>query len=150
MPANYVFLPIEGNFKEDINLPNAVDRYCIFILGNHRIQTSFCEPRRHRPHWNDIVNIETPIGEEPEFCYVEVREKSPGGPDELVGFAEIPLKDIQKQGRITKWFDVKHKNELAGQILVEIDMTYTEHDPHLSLHLGTKVHGDEMIVGNDL
>jgi len=142
MPGNYVFVPIEGNFKEDISLATAADRYCVFSLGDQMAQTSFCEQGKKRPHWNDIINFETK--DDNDVCYVEVRERLPGKLDEKVGVAEINLKEAEKNGKVTKWFNVKNCDEIAGQILVEIDTTYTEHDPHLSLHLGTKVHGDEL------
>lgn len=141
MPGNIVFIPKEGNFKEDILQYAACDRYCIFSLGDQKTHTLMCEPGKKRSHWHDIIDLVKKSDE--DVCFVEVRERTPERSDESMGVAEIDLKEIKENDRVSKWFNVMRNDEVTGQLLIEVDTTYTEHDPHMSLHLGTLVHGDE-------
>jgi len=116
MPGTIIFKPIEANITtKDKDLSGKMDPYCLFHVGNQKIKGQVCKSGGNHPVWNDEVCID--VKNEP-ICTIDIKDKDMLI-DQKLGTFEVDLGEIECQGRLRKWYPFFHKNEPAGEILLE-------------------------------
>ena len=124
MPGTYIFRPIEANLKGKSNIfGQNYAPYCKIKMGSHKVMTQACIDGGNNPQWNESLVIKA---DTESSAIVELKDKYQYTSNKRLGEIELSLNDIQSQGKILQWFDIKNKDKIEGQIHLEV--TYSADD----------------------
>jgi len=126
MPGTIILKPLEAKIAFESNS----DSYCVATIGKSIAKSSMSRNSGNFPCWDDAMIVRT--GDEP-ICLLEVKDKDVQA-GEIIGAAEIDLKEVTERGKMTKWYELYNKNQAAGQILVEIAYSAGEYPPDSVLY----------------
>jgi len=117
MPGTIVIKPLKANFENDLKLELAegVKPYCVATMGDKTITGPTCQKAGKHPFWKGTFHF--PIHDE-KFCFIEIKNNQIAT-HEVIGVSEIDIKEVNKEGKLTKWYDVYFKKRRAGKILIE-------------------------------
>jgi len=116
MPGTITFRPIEANLTHNTDFIKKMNPYCVFIVGEKRINGQICKHGGKHPQWNDTINV--PYNNEPKIM-VELMDKDRITKDDHIGTFMIDVPELQTQGQSSKWYPLFYKNKPAGEILLE-------------------------------
>ena len=108
---------IEANLNHEHSKLISMDPYCQITIGNEKYSGEICKEGGNHPYWFDNITLQT-SGE--TKCLLEVKEKHTILPDFVIGSCEIDLMEIEAQGKIAKWFTIRHNENVTGEVLLEI------------------------------
>jgi len=143
MPGTIVFKPIEANLQDQAS---PVNPYCIFTMGNQRLQSKSSEKGGDHPYWDDSIIMKTHDNQ--PRCFVEVKGKQEAPSSDNIGSFEVDLSEVEMEGRLKKWYPFFEKDKMVGEILMEA--TYTpdklseESSIHQKAHQGSLPHGIDL------
>jgi len=121
VPGNgtIVFRPIEGKFAKDKDIVGKMDIYCKFKIGWHSGKSSISKNEGAYPTWGDVISVDRKHNE--EFAKLKVKDKDRMSLNDKIGEAKIPLNEIAAKGRVQQWFSVYKKDQLTGEILLDVE-----------------------------
>ena len=112
MPGTFVFKPIEANLQSDKH-----DPYCKFIMGDNKVKSQVSKEGGSRPHWNDALVL---TRDNEDFCEIQIKNKD-GMFGKDIGAIKVLLTEVEKEGKVSKWYDIMSKDKVTGQLLLEVD-----------------------------
>ena len=118
-----VIKPIQASL---ISEKDNIDPYCKFYLGQRQGKTEPCKNGGKYPHWKKTVGLKTK-GE--PICELKIKSKKFGHKGKTLGTCTIDLNEINTERSVMRWFDLYHKKEPAGKILLEISFEKTPNSP---------------------
>ena len=117
MPGTFVFKPIEANLKDENQLFTKLDPYCKFILGDNKVKSQISKQGGAHPHWNDALVL---TRDKEDCCEIQIKNKG-GMLGKDVGAIKVSLAEVEKEGKVSKWYDIMSKDKVTGQLLLEVD-----------------------------
>jgi len=117
MPGTIVIKPLKADFENDlkIELAEGVKPYCVATMGDKTIKGPTCQKSGKHPFWKGTFHF--PVHDE-KYCFIEIKNNQIAS-HEVIGVSEIDIKEVNKEGKLTKWYDVYFKKKRAGKILIE-------------------------------
>jgi len=122
--GNIIFRPLEAKFNADNNYILKMNPYCKLKLGWHTAKTAVAIREGTSPHWNDAIVLKRKHGE--EFAKLKIKDRDTLSRDDNLGTTKIPLDEVIRMGKTSKWFNLYKDNKITGEVL--ITMEYTEQD----------------------
>lgn len=116
MPGTLIFKPVKANLTRNDDSFMKMTPYCTVMLGDQEINGKTANSGGKCPHWDDSIVVKKNF--EP-YCILKIKGKEWFKTDSTVGHVEIDLREIEEQGRVTKWYKVSHDSQPAGEILIE-------------------------------
>ena len=123
MPGTIKIRPVSAHLSENFEGADRLDPYCKFSVGSCIGRTSVVKHSGKNPGWNETITLEKK--DKDTNCYIELKDKGRFLFDGRVGEAKIDLRPVLMRGKMTQWFNLTHRKELAAEILLEI--TYEPH-----------------------
>ena len=117
--ATFVFRPLEGKFLRDKDPAGKMDAYCKFKIGWHSGKSSVAKNEGANPTWSDVISVDRKHSE--QFAKLKIKDKDRTTLNDKIGEVKIPLTEVANQGRVKQWFNVYKKDQLAGEILLDIE-----------------------------
>jgi len=87
-------------------------------MGDKTITGPTCKKGGKYPFWKGTFQF--PVHDE-KYCFIEIKNNQIAA-HEVIGVSEIDIKEVNKEGKMTKWYDVYFKKKHAGKILIETSM----------------------------
>jgi len=117
MPGTIIFRPLEANIvSKDKDLIGKMDPYLSFHLGGlSKVKSQVATSGGQHPIWNDTVTVEVT---NQTSLTVDLKDKDMLI-DDKIGSFEVDLREVEAQGQVRKWYPIFHKNEPAGELLME-------------------------------
>jgi len=115
MPGALTIKLIEANITHE-TFQSTRCPYCILKVGDQKVTSEVSVTGGNHPHWDDNLTVQT-RGE--DKCELELKDKHFFLPDFSIGSVEIDLKELEQTKNQTKWLKIKHKDNEAGEILIE-------------------------------
>jgi len=116
--GTFVFKPLEGKFLKDKDPIGRMDPYVKIKIGWHSGKSSVARSEGTHPTWNDVIPLEKKHHE--EFAKLKIKDKDRLTLNDKIGVAKIPLAEIAAKGHVQQWFPVYKKDEITGEILLDI------------------------------
>jgi len=115
MPGNIVLRPLEANLTR--NMPNIekIHPYYVVALGRTKIRSQPAKKGGKTPEWEESVSVPSA---EATSCRLKLKAKRTLLPDKTIGVCNIDLNELNED-KISRWYDVVHKNKPIGRILIE-------------------------------
>ena len=117
MPGTIVFKPIEAKFAHEGPKITHIQPVCVFTMGNQKLQTG--QSRKEagvHAKWDDTITLNST---QDSSCLVELKDKDSMIPNDRIGSFSVNLKDLESQGKISKWFTLQQNGEPVGEMLLE-------------------------------
>jgi len=116
MPGTIVFKPIEANFSHEGHRITHIQPVCSITLGNQKQEGGLSQKEAGtHAKWNDSIVL----NKTDDCCLVELKEKDCLIPNDTLGSFMVNLKDLDSQGKISKWFTIMHQGDSVGEMLLE-------------------------------
>jgi len=115
MPGHITLRPLEANLTGNVNNIEKLHPYLVVALGQTKIRSQPSKKGGRTPEWEDIVSLDR---EDEKYCKLKLKTKRALLPDKTIGVCEIDLAELNEEKR-SRWYDVVHKNKIAGRILIE-------------------------------
>jgi len=115
MPSHVTLKPLEANLTRHLNNVEKIHPYFVVALGQTKIRSQPAKKGGRTPEWEDAVSLEN-VDE--KYCRLKLKTKRALLPDKTIGVCEIDLAELNEEKR-SRWYDVVHKNKIAGRILIE-------------------------------
>ena len=112
------FRPVEVKLNKDKDLASKMDPYCKFKIGFHSGKSSVASGQGMNPHWDEAIALKTKNN---DYAKIIVKDKDRVAFNERIGFAKIQLESLYQMGRSSQWVPLTKGNDLAGEILVEME-----------------------------
>lgn len=125
MPGTIILKPLEAKITTDSPSYCNADSYCVATIGKSIAKSSMSRNTGKYPCWDDAMTVRT--SDEP-VCLLEVKDKEVKA-DDVIGIAQIDLKEVTERGKMTKWYELFNNDNSMGQILVEIAYSAGEYPP---------------------
>jgi hypothetical protein len=116
MPGTIIFKPIKATLLNESDSFLKMDPYCSIIVGSQEATGKVCKNGGKSPHWEDSLILRRQF--EPS-CLLKIKDKEWFKSDSTLGLVEIDLREIESQGRLTKWYKLSYDNKPAGEILLD-------------------------------
>ena len=117
--GTFLFRPLQGKFIKDKDPIGKMDCYCKFKIGFHSGKSSVAKSEGTNPTWTDVISLNRKHNE--QFAKLKIKDKDRTTLNDKVGEAKIPLNEIAAKGRVQQWFNVYKKEQLAGEILLDVE-----------------------------
>jgi len=117
--GTFVFRPLEGKFLKDKDPIGKMDCYCKFKIGFHSGKSSVAKSEGVNPTWSDVISLNRKHNE--QFAKLKIKDKDRLTLNDKVGEVKIPLNEIAAKGRVQQWFNVYKKDQLVGEILLDVE-----------------------------
>jgi len=115
MPGSIVFKPLEAKIKDSPESVDSLDPICKFKIGFHSGKTEAALPCEGNIVWHDYVKVDM---NDESFATVKLKNKGILG--KTIGEGKIDLEMVLANKRMVQWIDVFDKDEVTGQILVDV------------------------------
>lgn len=121
MPGTLIFRPIKGTFN--VEKDKTMEPYCKFKMGWRSGKSSAAEEEQgNEVEWNDVVQLDRKHNE--EYAKIHIKDNQRFF-RRGIGKAKISLERVLSDGKQTEWFDIEHKGEVVGEVLLDIEyITY--------------------------
>jgi len=119
MPGWIVFKPIEAKFTDNAENIDKVDPVCKFKIGHHSGSSVAARPIEGNVKWSDYVKV--PRNHDETIASFKVKDKGMLGMGKVLGEGKIDLELVMANKRVTQWYDLYDKDEIAGQVLVDVE-----------------------------
>jgi len=93
--------------------------YCKVKLGWRTAKTAVAYREGISPQWNDAIVLHRKSNE--EFAKLKVKAKNTFGLDDNLGQTKIPLDEVVRMGKTSKWFNLYKDNKITGEILLNLE-----------------------------
>src|SRR5688572_22017012 len=120
MPGTFIFKPLQADLNEEKSLLGNRNPYCTVKIGDQKVEGQICKDSGNHPQWNDAIILQK---SNETICTLALKDKCTFLPDGTIGSCEVSLDEIQSKGKLRKWYDLKYKDLIAGQILIEVIYT---------------------------
>ncbi len=117
MPGIIVFRPIEAEINQKES--NITDLYCKFKVGHHSGKSVKAKSQDFHAEWKDVVTLERNKFE--DFARIKVKSTDKRGLPSLIGAAQIDIKPILCNKKISQWVPLIYDHQITGKILLEIE-----------------------------
>mmetsp|Transcript_31296 Transcript_31296/g.28470 ORF Transcript_31296/g.28470 Transcript_31296/m.28470 type:complete len:159 (-) Transcript_31296:545-1021(-) len=117
--GNLIIRPITANLTHDTDTFGAMDPFVIAMMGDQKHRGKTHTDGGKHPKWNDTFVFSRT---EEKSVFLEIRDEDDMSSNDLIGFAEVPITDLENTGRFSGWRTVYYKKKPAGQIMVEAEL----------------------------
>jgi len=117
--GTFIFRPLQGKFIKDKDIVGKMDCYCKFKIGFHSGKSAVAKSEGTIPTWTDVISLNRKHNE--QFAKLKIKDKDRLSLNDKVGEVKIPLNEIAAKGRVQQWFNVYKKDQLAGEILLDVE-----------------------------
>jgi len=116
MPGTVVFKPIEANFSHEGHRITHIQPVCSITVGSQKQEGGLSRKEAGvHAQWDDSIIL----NRTDDNCLVELKEKDCLIPNDTLGSFRVNLKDLDSQGKISKWFTIMHQGDPVGEMLLE-------------------------------
>jgi len=116
-----IFRPVQAKFNQDNNWILKMNPYCKIKLGWKTAKTHVAYRQGISPEWNDAIVLHRKKDE--EFAKIKVKARNTFGLDDNLGQTKIPLDEVVRMGKTSKWFNLYKDNKITGEILLNMEFT---------------------------
>ena len=115
MPGSLTLKPIEVNITKNLQHIENKHPYYVVALGGTKIRSQEAKVGDPNFEWDEAVLM--PNTQE-RTCILKLKTRRSVLKDKTIGLCKIDLGELTTE-RVSRWYDILHKNKISGRILIE-------------------------------